>query len=62
MSGIAHVFWFIITILTGGFGLIFWVIFALCASSSNRKKAERKKDEEISLLKELVENSKRNQK
>lgn len=62
MSGGWHVFWFIITILTGGFGLIFWVIFALCAGSSNRKKSERKKDEEISLLKELVENSKRNQK
>jgi len=62
MSAFGHICWFILTILTGGIALIFWILFALIASGSNRKKSERKKDEEISLLKELVENSKRNQK
>lgn len=62
MGTFGHICWFILTILTGGIALVFWILFALIASGSNRKKAERKKDEEISLLKELVENSKRNQK
>lgn len=62
MSGFAHCIHFVLTLLTGFIWLPIWIIHALCAGSSNRKKSERRKDEEISLLKELVENSKRNQK
>jgi len=61
MSGFAHVIHLILTICFFPW-IVVWIIYALCAGSSNRKKSERKKDEEISLLKELVENSKRNQK
>lgn len=58
MSGFSHVIHFILTLLTGFLWLPVWIICSLCAGSSNRKKAERKKDEELSLLRELVNNSK----
>ena len=54
MSAFGHICWFILTILTGGIGLFFWILFALIASGSNRKKAERKKDEELEYLRDIA--------
>lgn len=60
MSGPAHFVWFILTILSGGFALIFWILFALICASGNRKRAERARKEELELLRQLVKNSKGN--
>lgn len=60
MSGFAHFICFILTCITGGFFLPLWVLFALMAGSSNRKKELRKRDQELNLLRELVKNTKGN--
>lgn len=59
MSGLGHFVCFILTLLTGFIFLPIWVLCALCAGSSNRKKAERKKDEELRLLREIAKGMKK---
>jgi hypothetical protein len=58
MSGIAHFIHFVLTVLTGGFWLPLWILFALITNSGNRKRAERARNEELELLRELVHNTK----
>lgn len=54
MSGFSHFINFVLVILTSGFWLPVWILIALCCASGNRKRSERKKDEELALLREIA--------
>jgi hypothetical protein len=62
MSGLAHFIHFVLTMLTGALWLPIWIICALCCGSSRRKRDDKRKDEQIELLRQLVSEKTRERK
>lgn len=57
MSGLSHVVFLILTIIFPPFALL-WIICAVSAGNQRKRLEDRRKDEELALLKELVKQSK----
>jgi TctA family transporter len=55
MSAGAHIFHFILTLITGGFWLPLWIICALCSGSSHKKSMKQLQIENNQLLRKLTE-------
>lgn len=62
MSPLGHLVWFVLTLLTGMLALPFWILAAVCCGSSRRKRDDRRKDEQIELLRQLVSEKTRERK
>jgi hypothetical protein len=58
MTGTAHFFNCILTLLTGGVWLPVWILLALCCGSGRRDREMKMKQEELELLRELVRKNK----